>query len=276
MNFVFPRQIPDREYFVGIVAAAFVVCIGAILKKNLALPKISSLGVAVFIWSVIDAISKVILGNASGDRLEALLPISLGIFFFILETVILHEEEWLRILRLAVWIGVLFSWPAIFGSMGRIFLQSYASIFLPLFFLALVFTFRKRGTIVSRVGFGSAALFFGWLLFLLYKESGILNFNPYFWPAIRILRFDFLERFGFPSAGILVLGLAATLFLWGSLGFSIIKIARRRTATPLWIAGLSAAFLGQLVVDPFFGAWFGSTMIFILLLALVEWLNHHG
>lgn len=260
-NIVLPRHFSEIAYFEVLAAAAFALCAIGFAAKRIAFPKFGLLGVAVLLWA-----AAAVLARRDFSSWQAGLPLALAALFFVLQALILHEEEWIRLLRLLVWIGVLLTWPVFLGQAGRIFVEMYAPFFVPLVFLALVFAFR-RGSRLGRWWFGGAAVLFGLVLFYVYAGSADM---PRFSRAVWMMRAA--RAISSPEEITLT---AALGLLWIAAFWTVARIARRKTAAPLWIAGLAAAFAGQLFADPFLSAWpAGSTLAFILVAALAEWVAY--
>jgi hypothetical protein len=254
-NIMLLRRFPETAYLVSLVVAASALSVAAFAKKRIALPKIGLLGIAVLLWAAVSV-------AVSRD----FLPLAFAALFIILQALMLYEEEWIRLLRIFVWVGVLLTWPAFLGQAGRVFLGMYAPFFVPMTFVALAFSVRDR-TRVSRLWFGGAAILFS--LVLLDAYAGAPG-SFQFWRALWMARGSW--ELGSPGR----MAIAAALGLvWIAAFWTVGKIARRKAATPIWIAGLSGAFAGQLLADPFLSAWPpGSTLAFVLVAALAEWVAH--
>lgn len=254
VNIVLPRQVPETFYLEALIAAAFALVLWSLLTGQLRFPKVGVLGIAVAVWAV----------AASWVSWDAL-PLAFGALFFILQALILHEEEWIRLLRLFTWIGVLLTWPVFFGQAGKIVLQQYAPFFVPMVALAAVFARRER-TQLARWWFGLAALLLMLVLVYVYAE-GVDEF--------RFLRPLWMMRItrAFSSPEHIAVAAAAAL-VWIAAFFTVGKIAVKKTATLTWIVGLSGAFAAMLATNPFFSGWMAATLAFVVLAALAEWVAH--
>lgn len=226
VKYLFPFVFPKAVYFQTLVEIAIIlyVVLLAIDRKYLPRRTVILWGVAAYVLAIalstVFGVDRPLSFWSKAERMDGLFQyLHLLAYFVILTGVVRKEEEWLRLLKVAMWAGVAIGTTALiskffpdilnFGNQERLgatfgnpaFLGTHYVI---LSFIALTFFLREKAA-AGRILYGSLFTFQFLLLFLSGTRGGYIGFIAGIFVLALVLAAIDWKRWGKLSLSIMAL-----------------------------------------------------------------------